>query len=142
MAEFSIKHLTKKDSDKAKVSVALFWKTFPDTKTISHFLDNPHNILLSAEVAGESVGQLIGYILDRWDRHEPMQFLYSIDVMEKYHRQEIARALIKEFRKIGRELGCFKTFVFTNENNIPAMRLYESSGGKRLNQDDVMFEYD
>ena len=90
----------------------------------------------------ELVGQVIGYILDRWDADEPMLFLYSIDVVESYRRQGIGKALIQAFRELGRVRGCSELFVFTHESNFPAMRLYESTGGKRASPDAVMFEYD
>jgi len=72
-----------------------------------------------------------------------MLFLYSIDVAETYQRRGIGTALIEAVRKLGREQDCSESFVFTNESNLAGMQLYQSTGGKRSNPDDVvMFEYD
>lgn len=135
--ELSIARLTTDEWEKAQASITLFWDT-----TVK-FLSNSQNILLSAELDDVLVGQVIGYILDRWDKNEPMLFLYSIDVAEPYQRRGIGTALIEAVRKLGRTQGCSEAFVLTNESNIPAMQLYQSTGGKRSNPDDVvMFEYD
>jgi ribosomal protein S18 acetylase RimI-like enzyme len=141
--ELSIIRLTTDEWEKAQASITLFWDTAPSQETIVKFLSNSQNILLSAELDEELVGQVIGYILDRWDKDEPMLFLYSIDVAETYQRRGIGTALIEAVRKLGREQGCSESFVFTNESNLAGMQLYQSTGGKRSNPDDVvMFEYD
>lgn len=141
--EVSITRLTTDEWKKAQASITLFWDTAPSQETIVKFLSNSQNILLSAELDDSLVGQVIGYILERWDKNEPMLFLYSIDVAETYQRRGIGTALIEAIRKLGRTQGCSEAFVFTNESNPAAMQLYQSTGGKRSNPDDVvMFEYD
>lgn len=141
--EVSITRLTTDEWKKAQASIRLFWDTEPSQETIVKFLGNLQNILLSAEVDDALAGQVIGYILDRWDQNEPMLFLYSIDVAETYQRRGIGTALIEAIRKLGRIQNCSEAFVFTNESNLAAMQLYQSTGGKRSNPDDVvMFEYD
>ncbi|HAX78875.1 MAG TPA: hypothetical protein DCY88_24365 [Cyanobacteria bacterium UBA11372] len=141
--KLSIARLTTNEWEKAINSITLFWDTAPSQETIVKFLSNYQNILLSAELDNAPVGQLIGYILERWDKNEPMLFLYSIDVAENYQRRGIGKALIEAVRKLGRIEGCSEAFVLTNESNLPAMQLYQSTGGKRSNPDDVvMFEYD
>lgn len=141
--EVSITRLTPNEWKKALDSIRLFWDTVPSQETIVKFLGNSQNILLSAEVDDAIAGQVIGYILDRWDKDEAMLFLYSIDVAQTYQRKGIGTALIEAVRKLGREQGCSEAFVFTNCSNIAAMQLYQSTGGKRSNPDDVvMFEYD
>tara|TARA_Y100000588_G_scaffold334101_1_gene373374 strand:- start:835 stop:1263 length:429 start_codon:yes stop_codon:yes gene_type:complete len=142
LSQISIKRLGKDDWQKARKSVALFWDVVPNRATIVRFLDQPQNILLSAEMGDEPVGQLIAYVLDRWDRDESELFLYSIDVVKTHRRKGVGKALVEELRKLGRAQGCLGTFVFTNESNFPAMQLYQTTGGNRSNPDDVMFEYD
>ena len=72
--------MTTDEWKKAQASITLFWDTVPAQETIVKFLSNYQNILLLAELDDALVGQVIGYILERWDRDEPMFFLYSIDV--------------------------------------------------------------
>ncbi len=141
--ELSITRLTTNEWEKAQASIALFWDIEPSQKIIVKFLNNSQNILLSAEINDLPVGQVIGYILDRWDQDESMLFLYSIDVAETYQRRGIGTALIEAVKKLSRAQGCSEAFVFTNASNLAAMQLYQSTGGKKSNPDDVvMFEYD
>jgi ribosomal protein S18 acetylase RimI-like enzyme len=143
MSGLSITRLKIDELEKAQASVEQFWDTLPSQKTMTKFLSNSHNILISAELDGALVGQVIGYILDRWDIGLPMLFLYSIDVAENCRRRGIGTALIAAIREIGRAEGCTEGFVLTNESNFAAMQLYQSTGGKISTPDDVvMFEYD
>lgn len=143
MEDLLIMRLTTDEWEKAQASITLFWEKSPSQETIVKFLSNSQNILLSAEQDNSLVGQVIGYILERWDRDEPMLFLYSIDVAQTYQRKGIGTALIEAVRKLGRAQDCSEAFVFTNESNLAAIQLYQSTGGKRSNPDDVvMFEYD
>ena len=150
MKKLTIARLTIDELETAQSSVELFWDKRPDRETIVKFLQNPQNLLLSAELdcvlVGQAIGQsphfVNGYILDRWDRPEPMLFLYSIDVAEPHQRQGIGKALIEKFKQIGREYGCDEAFVPTNKSNLAAMQLYRSTGGKVTQPDDVViFEY-
>lgn len=141
--ELLITRLTTDEGEKAQASIALFWDTVPSQETIIKFLNNSQNILLSAELDEELVGQVIAYILDCWDKDESMLFLYSIDVAQAYRRRGIGTALIAAVRKLGREQSCSEAFVLTNQSNLAGMQLYQSTGGKKSNPDDVvMFEYD
>ncbi|HEY9707427.1 MAG TPA: GNAT family N-acetyltransferase [Oculatellaceae cyanobacterium] len=143
MEELLIMRLTTDEWEKAQASITLFWEKSPTQETVVKFLSNSQNILLSAELDNSLVGQVIAYILERWDQDEPMLFLYSIDVAHTYQRKGIGTALIEAVRKLGRVQGCSETFVFTNESNLAGMQLYQSTGGKKSNPDDVvMFEYD
>jgi ribosomal protein S18 acetylase RimI-like enzyme len=143
MEQLSITRLTTDQWEEAQASITLFWDIVPSQAIIIRFLSNSQNILLSAEVEGVLVGQAIAYILDRWEQEQPMLFLYSIDVVENYQRQGIGRGLIAAVKKIGQAENCSEGFVFTNESNLAAKGLYQSTGGKRSNPDDVvMFEYE
>lgn len=143
MEQLSITRLRTDQWEKAQASITLFWDIAPSQAIILRFLSNSQNILLSAEVDGVLVGQAIAYILDRWEQDQPMLFLYSIDVVENYQRQGIGRGLIEAVKKIGQAENCSEGFVFTNDSNLAAKGLYQSTGGKRSNPDDVvMFEYE
>ena len=106
---------------------------------LMRFLEDPCCLLLVATFNGEPAGQILGYLLKRWDFASPMLFLYSIDVAEKYRRQGIALKLVEEFNRLGREEGCSETFVLADDTNPPAMSLYHSAKGIRVFPDQVMF---
>lgn len=138
----AITRLGPEDTGRAADNCRLFWDMDHADRNLEAYLNDPKCILLVAEADGRPAGQIIGYILRRWDSKQPILFLYSIDVAESLRRRGVARALIKEFLRIGRESGCGKSFVFTNESNTPAMKLYRIAGGNRIYQDDVMFQWD
>jgi ribosomal protein S18 acetylase RimI-like enzyme len=130
------------DVARAQTNCALFSNMKDASANLATYLADPLCILLVAEVDGEPVGQIVGHVLKRWDSKSPMLFLYSVDVVESHRRKGIARGMIQEFLRIGREAGCGSSFVFTNESNGPAMEMYQSLGGIRTNPDDVMFEWE
>ena len=136
-----ISRLRSEDTDRAYTNCSLFWDMSPADDNLKTYLLDQNCILLIAEVDGVPVGQVVGHILKRWDSKKPMLFLFSIDVVESQRRKGVARRLIEEFLRIGKESGCGGSFVFTNESNIPAMEMYRALGGKRTNPDDVMFEW-
>ena len=57
-------------------------------------------------------------------------FLNEIAVMEGARRRGVARGLIDELKRVGRERGCVSMWVLTDEDNAPAMGLYRSTGGE------------
>ena len=137
----AITRLKPKDLDRAAANCALFWDMSDSPQRLGEFLSDESNILLVAEVDGKPVGQALGYILRRWDVTPSKLFLYSIDVLESHRQRGIGRKLIDRFRQIGRECGCTVTFVITSESNLPAMQLYQATGARRNNLDNVVFEW-
>ncbi len=140
--KITITRLGPEDAETARANCALFWDMSSSEENLVVYLADPNCILLVAEVDGEPAGQVVGHILKRWDSKKPMLFLFSIDVVESQRRKGVARKLIQEFQKRGKEAGCGSSFVFTNESNKPAMQMYQTLGGVRTNPDDVMFEWE
>jgi len=138
----TITRLGPEDAERAKANCALFWNMSDAAANLAAYLYDRNCILLVAEIDGESAGQIVGHILKRWDSKCPMLFLYSIDVTKPHRRKSVARGLINEFLRIGKDSGCGSAFVFTNESNTSAMQMYKSLGGSRTNLDDVMFEWE
>lgn len=137
----SISRLTRNEIDRARASCDLFWDMPPTNEALAAFLADPANLLLTAEVDGRPAGQLLGYILQRWDNLRPMAFLYSIDVIEAFQRRGIGRQLVEGFLDEGRKAGCSEAFVITNRSNEAAKALYETVGGKMAEGDELMYEW-
>jgi len=142
MESLIIDRLHQEDWLRAYKNHQVFWEKQTSQEIIQGFLSKDYNIYLVAEIDHEPVGQLIGFILERWDVETSMLFLYSIDVLADFRRMGIGTQLIKVFRQIGKEAGFSNAFVLTNESNFPAMQLYRAAGGKRTNPDDVMFDFE
>ena len=138
----TVSRLGPADADRARTNCAQFWDMSAASDNLKAYLADPNCILLVADVDGQPAGQIVGHILKRWDSKKPMLFLFSIDVAESHRRQGVARGLIAEFRRVGKTAGCGGSFVFTNEANTPAMKMYQALGGTRTNPDDVMFEWE
>src|SRR6478672_9995443 len=68
-------------------------------------------------------------------------FLNEVAVMERARRRGVARALIDELKRLGRDRGCAVMWVLTDEANAPAMSLYRSTGGVWNGDVHVMFEF-
>ncbi len=139
--------LTRVDKESIELayqSAKLFsWKN-KNKKLNDYFFENDNNILIVAKDKEKVVGSVYGYALERYDTNKKQLFIYSIDVLADYRRQGIAKLLIKEFIKDINDGNYHNAFVITNEDNISAMRLYESSGGIRVfaeDGNDVMFKW-
>jgi ribosomal protein S18 acetylase RimI-like enzyme len=133
-----IKRLTQGDEESAREIVNRFW---PEGKLNAEFLTKETNYLLAAYVDNALAGFLYAYELDRIERTESMMFFYSIDVLPEYRQQGIGKGFIQELKRICAERSVCKMFVLTHEENQPAMKLYQSTKGKRALPDNVLFVY-
>jgi ribosomal protein S18 acetylase RimI-like enzyme len=139
--ETIIKRIEKLDRD----LVALLFQKCGEDKNIeptAGFFTDPKNILLVAYSDGIPSGFLYSYILSSLKTPHPKLFLYSIDVFADYRRQKTASMLIAELKRVAFRNNCSEIFVLTNKSNEPAMNLYQKTGGKIENNDDVIFVYD
>ena len=133
-----VKRLRKGDEDPAREVVAAFW---PEAQLNGEFFAKDTNYLLAAYVDGAFAAFLYAYELERLETARPMVFLYSVDVLEAYRRRGVATHLIEELKRICAERNVSKMYVLTDEANVAAMRTYQSTGGKRVSPDNVLFVY-
>jgi ribosomal protein S18 acetylase RimI-like enzyme len=128
-----------------------------DEGELARFQDAFDNEVISEEtkrfLADDRHHMVLGYVNDRpagfasaVEVFHPDKrcelFLNEIAVMEGGRRRGVARALIRELKRLGRERGCVSMWVLTDEGNEPAMGLYRSTGGRWSGVPSVMFEYD
>jgi aminoglycoside 3-N-acetyltransferase I len=76
------------------------------------------------------IGGLTAYELVMYKAEIKEMFLYEIAVEPKQRRTGVAKALVEFLKRIGRSKGMKEMYVGTNKNNLAAMKLYQSSGGK------------
>ena len=106
------------------------------------FVKNPNNIFLLAYVDDQFAGMITAYRLERMDSKKAEMFFYEIGVVHNYRRKGVGRALVSKLIELSREMGIHEIFVLTSKSNIPARRLYESTGGKASSAaDDILFTY-
>lgn len=133
-----IRRIRQADETLAREVITNFW---PRGQLNDECLANQTNYLLAAYVDNSLAGFAYAYELDRMEQERPMMFFYSIDVLPRYRQQGIGKRLIGELKRICAERNVFKMYVLTDEENVAAMNLYKSTGGKRVMPDNVLFIY-
>lgn len=104
------------------------------------FLEDARHHLLLGYVDDRPAGFLSAVEIFHPDKRSEL-FLNEVGVMEGARRRGLARALVDELKRIGRERGCVSMWVLTDEENAAGMRLYRSTGGMWNGEPVVMFEY-
>ncbi len=101
----------------------------PRDEYLAALLAKPHIIALVAETeAGEIVGGLVAYVLEKFERERAEVYIYDLAVTEPYRRQGIATTLINTLKPIAKKHGAQVIFVQADRGDEPAIKLYESLG--------------
>jgi ribosomal protein S18 acetylase RimI-like enzyme len=124
------------------VVIALAEEHPPTREHAAEFLRDDRMIFLLALDGGEPMGFVFGYELMRRRGDPTIFFVYEVDVREPYRRRGVATRLFGELERLVRARGIRRAFVLAAEGNEPAMRLYESVGGVRPYDDDVMWRFE
>ena len=98
--------------------------------------------LVSFDEEGAPMGFVFGYELPRRHGDPSILFVYELEVDAAWRRRGIASRLLRELAQIAHARGIETGFVLTSASNAAAMRLYESIGGTRPNDDDVMWDFE
>lgn len=69
-------------------------------------------------------------------------WINEVGVSPRYQGQGIGKQLMAATLELGRSLGCRGAWVLTDRGNLPAMALYQGSGGQETPPDSVMFSFD
>jgi ribosomal protein S18 acetylase RimI-like enzyme len=59
----------------------------------------------------------------------PQLWINEVGVAPSHQRRGVARRLMEAMLAHGRALGCTEAWLGTEEDNLPARRLYEATGG-------------
>jgi len=106
---------------------------------LAAYLAHETNLMFLAVADGLVVGQVAACVHRHPDQPTEL-YVDNLGVAEAFRRQGIARRLIESMLDLGRSLGCEEWWVGTEEDNVPARRLYETFG-----EDAVLaafYEYD
>ena len=135
----NVRRLSLGDED---VVIALADQTALTRAEASAFLRDDRMIFLVAFDDADPMGFVFGYELLRRHGDPSILFVYEVDVREPYRRRGVATRLLRELERLARRRGVRRAFVLTAESNEAAMRLYESVGGIRPFDDDVMWRFE
>jgi ribosomal protein S18 acetylase RimI-like enzyme len=125
-----------------EVVIALAEQTAPTPEQAGEFLADDRMIFLVAFDGREPMGFLFGYELLRRHGDRAIFFVYEVEVREGCRRRGAATELFAELQRIVRDRGIRRAFVLAAAGNEPAMRLYESVGGVRPYDDDVVWRFE
>lgn len=135
---FSVYRLTSADIGLLRALNAVFGKAFGDSETygaapptdayLTALLAREHVIALVALAAGDVVGGLVAYELDKFERAQREIYIYDLAVAEAHRRRGIAAALIARLRNIAAERRAEVIFVQADYGDDAAIALYEKLG--------------
>jgi len=118
--------------------LAVFGDAFQDTETyqgavpsdlsLTALLGKPHFIALAALHAGQVVGGLAAYELEKFERARSEIYIYDLAVREDHRRQGLATGLIRTLGTIAKARGAYVMFVQADRSDDAAIRLYQSLG--------------
>jgi aminoglycoside 6'-N-acetyltransferase I len=93
------------------------------------FLEDARHHLVVAIDDGVVVGMASAVDYVHPDK-APQLWINEVGVAPAYQRRGIGRLLLDALLAHGRTLGCTEAWLGTEEDNLPARRLYESAGGE------------
>lgn len=117
---------------------ALFGSVFDDAESyaaappsdayLSDLLAKDSFFALVATEAGQVVGGLVAYELQKFEQARSEIYIYDLAVAETHRRQGIATALINDLRHRAAERGCWVIYVQADYGDDPAIALYTAMG--------------
>lgn len=116
---------------------ALFARAFDDPASyaapptddeLAARLAKPHVAVIVATAAGEVVGGLVAYELEKLEQAHSEFYLYDLAVDAAHRRRGIATALIDALRRLAAARGAWVVFVQADYGDDPAVALYDKLG--------------
>ena len=136
--EYIYQQIAVSDLALLKALLAVFGEAFgePDTYQgavpsdayLEALLGKPHFIAVAALRAGEVVGGLAAYQLEKFERARSEVYIYDLAVREDHRRQHVATGLIRALGRIAKARGAYVMYVQADHGDDPAIRLYQSLG--------------
>lgn len=102
----------------------------PDAAYFRKLLGSDYFIALTASKAGEVVGGLAAYELQKFEQARSEIYIYDLAVDEAHRREGIATALIEELRRIAAVRGAYVIYVQADLGDDPAIALYTKLGAR------------
>ena len=112
-----------------------------DETFAAEFLNDPRHHIVVALADDVIIGFVSAVHYIHPDK-PPELWINEIGVAPSHQKQGVGKTLMKEMLRLGQKLGCENAWLTTERDNIPAMRLYKSAGGKADAGDTVMYEFD
>lgn len=138
----TIMKVTEKEIHLLKKAANQFFKPDVSQEQLKAYINKPQNWAYIAIGSNDEIlGFAFGYVLESF-YSTPELYMHSIDVVEQYKRQGIGKLLMNKILEDCKEKGFKELFLVTNKGNIPAVRLYESTGGTAPDEDNVVYSWE
>jgi aminoglycoside 3-N-acetyltransferase I len=108
-----------------------YQRSAPSEDYLTRLLTKQHFIAVVAMNGAEVVGGLAAYELDKFEQDRREIYIYDLAVLERHRRRGVATRLIDELRKIASERNVYVIFVQADQEDGPAIALYEGLGTKK-----------
>ncbi|MBI4750579.1 MAG: GNAT family N-acetyltransferase [Acidobacteria bacterium] len=112
-----------------------------DVERTREFLKDPRHHLVVAIDQAQVVGFISAVHYVHPDKPNPELWINEVGVAPTHHGQGIGKAMMKSLLNLARELNCSEAWVLTERTNLPAMKLYASTGGQEAPINAVMFNF-
>ncbi len=127
MAKIEIRRLGPGDASILDRVAADVFDEAINKKRLAVYLREPGHLLFVAICDGEVVGQARGMIHLHPDMADEL-YIDNLGVTPAFRRRGIGMRLMKALLKAGKDHGCAEARVGTEEDNLPARKLYEKLG--------------
>jgi aminoglycoside 6'-N-acetyltransferase I len=124
----------------AIVARDVFDEPIDPTAAREFLADARHHIAVVLD-DGVVVGFASGVHYVHPDKPRPELWVNEVGVASTHLGQGLGKAVLLALLDAGRKLGCTEAWVLTDRGNLPAMRMYASSGGIETPPDSVMFTF-
>lgn len=115
-------------------------RTYPPELYLKFFLQNEKNHVLVATLNNIIIGGLTAYEIQMYKNETSEMFLFEIDVDENYRQQGVGTLLIQKLKDVCTRQNIKQIFVITSRGNHPALKLYNTTGGKG-DIESILFNY-
>ena len=102
----------------------------PSREYVARLLGRDHFIALAAVQAGDVIGGLAAYELEKFEQARSEIYIYDLAVAQAHRRKGVATALIEALRSIAAERGAGVIFVQAAHGDAPAIALYAGLGAR------------
>lgn len=113
----------------------------PTIRHLRHFLAQDANYLIVASAGSAPVGFLTAYRMSALSCDASMVYIFEIEVAPPHQRQGIGKQMVNLLKALCQEDDVEDMWVGTENDNIAARRLYESTGGICSYPDNCEFAY-
>ncbi|MBC3767060.1 GNAT family N-acetyltransferase [Neptunicella marina] len=104
-------------------------------------INDPRHHLILACYQHQVIGFTSAFHYSHPDKALTMQ-VTEVAVLKQYRNQGVGCELVLAVKQLASALGCRKMWLLTEADNTQAMHAYQHAGGRRLNTDVAVIEFE